>query len=304
MCRGSDTLLKINNEEHTTLKTFRDALRNKEFALTAELTLSPSAAREDILDQARTVTPVVDAVQVTDNPGAHLHVSPMAAAAILIDAGIDPVLQMDCRDRNRIALRSELFGAAALGVSSVLVMRGRDYPEDARPRIKPVYDWGARKLIACASSIDGADFLVGSIATAFKPDRDWRPEKLSEKVDTGVRFVQTQPCFDIDVLRHYMARLVAAKLVQRVNVIIGVAPIPSVEVAKWFGKNLRGAVVPAKVVKRLRQATDPRMEGIRICTELLQQIAEIPGTSGANVICLGDADAVADAVSASGLHQG
>ncbi|MDX1508408.1 MAG: methylenetetrahydrofolate reductase [Woeseiaceae bacterium] len=285
------------------MKTFRHALRNKEFALTAELTLKPSALREDILDQAHTVSGLVDAVQVTDNPGAHLHVSPMAAAAILINDGIDPVLQMDCRDRNRIALRSELFGAAALGVSSVLVMRGRDYPEDARPRIKPVYDWGARKLIACANSIEGTDFLVGSIATAFKPDRDWRPEKLGEKADAGVRFVQTQPCFDIDVLRHYMARLVAAKLVQRVNVIIGVAPIPSVEVAQWFGKNLRGAVVPAKVVQRLRQADDPRAEGIRICSELLQQVAEIPGVSGANVICLGDADAAAEAIGASGVYE-
>lgn len=278
-------------------------MRTKPFALTAELSLAPSPAPDDVLDQARTVAGLVDAVQVTDNPGAHLHVSPMAAAAILINEGIDPVLQMDCRDRNRIALRSDLFGAAALGVSSVLVMRGRDYPEDARPRIKPVYDWGARKLIACASSIEGTDFLVGSIATAFKPDRDWQPEKLSEKADAGVRFIQTQPCFDIDLLRHYMARLVAEKLVQRVSVVIGVAPIPSVEVAQWLGKNLRGAVVPAKVVQRLRQSKDPRKEGIRICTELLQQIAEIPGTSGANVACLGDPDSVAEAISSSGVGQ-
>ena len=278
-------------------------MRTKDFAVTAELSLSASPARGDVLDQARTVADMVDAVQVTDNPGAHLHLSPMAAAAILLEAGIDPVLQMNCRDRNRIALRSDLFGAAALGVSSVLVMRGRDYPQDARPRIKPVYDWGARKLIACASSIEGTDFLVGSIATAFKPDREWRPEKLNEKADAGVRFIQTQPCFDIDLLRHYVARLVSEKMIQRVNVIVGVAPIPSVEVAQWLGKNLRGAVVPAKVVQRLRQSGDPREEGIRICAELLQEVAEIPGTSGANVACLGDPESVAEAISTSGVSQ-
>lgn len=276
-------------------------MRSKDFTLTAELALSSSAARSDIINQAKTVYEHVDAVQVTDNPGAHLHVSPMAAAAILLAEGIDPVLQMSCRDRNRIALRSDLLGAAALGVSSILVMRGGDYPKDARPRIKPVYDWGARKLIACANSIDGADFLIGSVATAFKPDRNWKPENITEKADAGVKFIQTQPCFDIDLLRHYVARLVAEKLIHRINVVVSVAPIPSVEVAHWLGKNLRGAVVPAKVVTRLRQAVDTRQEGIKLCAELLQQIAEIPGASGANVICLSDHEDVAEAISVSGV---
>lgn len=300
---GSATLLKIGYEKHTTLKTFRKALRSKDFTLTAQLALQASPARSEIVDQARLVSETVDAVQVTDNPGAHLHVSPLAAAAILLGEGIDPVLHMSCRDRNRIALRSDLFGAAALGVSSVLVVRGMEYPEDARPRIKPVYDWGARKLIACASSIDGTDFLIGSAATVFKPDRDWKPGNITEKADAGVKFIQTQPCFDIELLRHYVARLVGEKLIQRVNLIVGVAPIPSVEMAQWLGKNLRGAVVPAKVVTRLRQAADARKEGIRICTELLQQIADIPGTAGANILCLGDPEDVAEAISRSGLNR-
>lgn len=285
------------------MKTFRSALRNNDFALTAELALSTRPARSDIVDQARTLSGLVDAVQVTDNPGAHLHVSPMAAAAILLAEGIDPVLQMSCRDRNRIALRSDLLGAAALGVSSVLVMRGRDYPEDARPRIKPVYDWGARKLIACARSIDGADFLIGSVATAFKPDRDWKPENISRKADAGVKFIQTQPCFDIELLRHYVARLVAEKLIHRINVVVSVAPLPSVEIAHWLGKNLRGAVVPAKVITRLRQADDTRKEGIRLCAELLQQIEAIPGTAGANIICFGDPEDVAEAISVAGISS-
>ena len=283
------------------MKTFRNALRSKEFTLTAELTLKASPARSDVIDQAKLLTELVDAVQVTDNPGAHLHVSPMAAAAILLSEGIDPVLHMNCRDRNRIALRSDLFGAAALGVSSILITRGMDYPGDARPRVKTVYDWGARKLIACANSIDHTDFLIGSAATAFKPDRDWKPEKITEKADAGVRFIQTQPCLDIDLLRHYVAQLVAERLIHRVSVVVGVAPVPSVEVARWLGKNLRGAAVPAKVITRLRQSGDARKEGIRICAELLQQIAEIPGTSGANVICLGEPEDVAEAISESGM---
>ena len=301
--KGSDTLLKIAIEEHKTLKTFCNALRSKEFTLTAELKLRASPSRGDIVEQASVLSEFVDAVQLTDNPGAHLHVSPMAAAAILLGKGIDPVLHMSCRDRNRIALRSDLYVAAALGITSILIMRGREFPEDARPRIKPVYDWGARKLIACANSIDHESFLIGSAATAFKPDRDWVPETIAEKADAGVKFIQTQPCFDIDILRHYVARLVAERLVHRVYLVVSVAPIPSADMAQWLGKNLRGAAVPAKIITRLRKAPDQRREGIRICSELLQQIAEIPGTSGANVVCLDDAESVAEAIEESGLNR-
>lgn len=241
-------------------------------------------------------------MQVTDNPGEHVHMSPLAASAILLNAGIDPVLHMNCRDRNRIALRSDLLGAAALGISSLLIMRGKKIPSETRPRVKSVYDWGARKLIAYANSMKDANFVIGSIATAFKPDRDWKPEKIMTKADAGAKFIQTQLCFDIDILRHYMARLVAEKIIERVNVIVGVAPLPSVDVAQWLGKNLRGAVMPGKLVKRLRQSSVPEQEGINICAELLAEAAEIPGVSGANLVCLGDPESIVEAVQRSGVR--
>ena len=285
------------------MHTFRQALRSQDFTLTAELTLDVGTDRASLIAQAQTMAARVDAIQVTDNPANQVHLSPLAAAALLLNVGIDPVLHMNCRNRNRIALRSDLLGAAALGVSSLLLMRGKEIPKDTRPRIKSVYDWGARKLITAASAMEDADFMIGTIATVFKPDRDWRPEQLTEKADAGVKFIQTQLCFDTDLLRHYMSRLVAEKITQRVNVMVGLAPVPSADVAQWLGKNLRGAVMPARVVKRLRQAANPENEGIDICAELLREIADIPGVAGANPNCLGNPAAVAEAVKRSGIRD-
>lgn len=286
------------------MHTFRHALRTQDFTLTAELALDARSDRAAIAAQAGLFASVVDAVQVPESVDQEVHLSPLAAAAILLDAGTDPVMHMNCRDRNRVALRGDLLGAAALGVSSLVLMRGKEFPTKARPRVKQVYDWGARRLMAAASAMPEADFLIGSIATVFKPDREWQPEHLPTKADAGVRFVQTQPCFDIDLLRHWMARLVAEKITQRVNVIVGLAPVPSVEIAQWLGKNLRGAVVPAKVVKRMREASDPEYEGILICAELLKDVAGIPGVSGANLTCLGNPETVIEAVRLSGTGPG
>lgn len=284
------------------MHTFRQALRTQDITLTAEIVLDEHSDRSSIVAQARELAEQVDAIQVTNSPEKQVHLSPLATAAILIDAGIDPIMHMNCRDRNRLALASDLLGAAALGVSSLLLMRGKEFPSGDKPRIKPVYDWSVRRLITCANEMEDANFLIGSIATAFKPDRDWKPGKIAGKADAGVKFIQTQLCFDTDLLRHYMARLVSEKLIGRVSVLIGLAPLPSADVAQWLGKRLRGAVIPSKVVKRLRQAADAEQEGIDICAEMLQQVADIPGLSGANLVCLGDHEAVVEAVKRSGIR--
>lgn len=285
------------------MHTFRHALRTRDFTLTAELFLDANRDASSVIADAALLAPLVDAIQVTDNPGARIHLSPLAAAAILIGQGIDPVVHLSCRDRNRIALRSELLGAAALGVSSLLLMRGRELPEGLESPVPTVYDWGARKLISFASSMQAADFMIGSIATVFKPERNWEPEQIYDKVDAGARFIQTQLCFDIEMLRHYMARLVDKRVIERVNVIIGLAPIPSADFGQWLGKNLRGAIMPARIVKRLRQAADAEQEGVEICAELLQQVREIPGTAGVNVASLGNPDAAAAAIRLSGVRS-
>ena len=284
------------------MQTFQQALRSKDFTLTAELALDAKAGRGMIIAQAQTLAAEVDAIQVPDSSPSYASMSPLAVSAILLQAGIDPILHLNCRDRNRLALRADVLGAVALGISSLLLMRGKEIPADVRPKIKSVYDWGTLQLVRFAASLEQANFLIGSIATVFKPDRDWKPTRLEKKADAGAKFIQTQLCFDADLLRHYMLRLVAEKMIQRSNVMVALAPLPSADMAQWLGKNLRGAVVPAKVVKRLRQASDPQQEGIDICAELLREVTGIPGVAGANLVCLGNPDAVAAAVQRSGVR--
>lgn len=291
------------------MKTFQGALRTQDFTLSAELKLDSRSTATSIIDQAQVLTSVADAVQVTDNPGGRVHMSPLVVAGTLLDHGIDPVLHMTCRDRNRIALHSDLLGAAALGVTSLLLMRGQKFPDDFPSKAKAVFDWGARRLIADARAMrtdpdnpQAPDFFIGSVATAFKPTRGWKPETMSAKADAGIKFIQTQLCFDVDLIRRYMAGLVSAKLIERVNVIIGIGPIPSADVGKWLASNLRGTVVPEAVIKRLRQTSDPEREGIEICADMLQELAGIPGVSGASIMNFGNADSVARSVEKSGLR--
>lgn len=292
------------------MKTFQEAIRTQDFTLSADLKLDARSTAVSIVDQARMLTSMVDAVQVTDNPGGRVHISPLVTASILLDQNIDPVLQMTCRDRNRIALHSDLLGAAALGVTSLLLMRGEKFPSDFPSKAAPVFDWGARRLIAGAQALqtdrgnpNPPQFFIGSIATAFNPARDWQPKKMASKADAGVKFIQTQLCFDIELIKRYVAGLVAARLLERVNVIVGIAPIPSAEVGEWLAGNLRGTVVPKALIKRLRGASDPEREGIQICAEMLQELTEVPGVSGANLTSLGDAEGVAKSVEISAVRD-
>jgi len=160
------------------LQTFRQALRSMDFVLTAELALDGTADRAAILAQAATLATEVDALQVADSAPPQSSLSPIAVGAMLLQAGIDPVVHLNCRDRNRLALRADVLGAAALGVSSLLLMRGKELADDMRPKVKTVYDWGTMRLIRFASSLERADFMIGSIATVFKPDRDWQPKQV------------------------------------------------------------------------------------------------------------------------------
>lgn len=285
------------------MQTFQQSLRNKDFTLTAELALDAASDTDMIVAQAKMLAAEVDAIQVPDSSPSYATLSSVAVSAMLLQAGIDPVMHLNCRDRNRLALRADVLGARALGVSSLLLMRGAEVPTDVRPKIKTVYDWGTLQLIRFVNSLEPANFLIGSIATVFKPDRDWKPSRLEKKADAGAKFIQTQLCFDADLVRHYMERLIAEKFIQRSSVMVALAPLPTADMAQWLGKNLRGAVVPAKVVKRLRQARDAEQEGIDICAELLREVADIPGVAGANLVCLGNAEPVAESVRRSGLRS-
>jgi len=287
--------------------TFQDALKTKDFVVTAHVKLAEAPDAESLLRQGEILRPVVDAVQLTDST--QMHMSGIAAAALLLQQGIDPIVHMNCRDRNRIALQKDLIGAAALGVTSVLVMRGKEIPDSKKLGVRNVFDTPALELMAYIQSLKQGenaslayDIHVGVNAELFDPDTDWTPKNLIRKCDAGTNFVQLQICFDMGVLRNYMARIVASKLTRRVSFIVALSPLPTADAARWVRDNVKGALVPASIIERMEQASDPECEGIEICAELLQELATIPGVSGANLLALGELETIPATINASGVR--
>jgi len=288
--------------------TFKNSLKTKDFVVTAHVNLAQATNAESLHQQGEILRPAVDAVQLTDTT--QVHISGVAAAAMLIQQGIDPIVHMNCRDRNRIALKKDFLGAVALGVTSVLVMRGKKIPDSKKHGVRNVFDTPALEFMAYIESLKQAknaalvsDFLIGAQAEVFDPETDWTPKNLIRKCDAGANFVQLQLCFDMDVVRNYMAAMVAAKLTHRVNFIMALSPLPSADVARWMRDNIKGALVPEPIIERLEQASDPECEGIDICAELLRELATIPGVSGANLLTMGKLETIAAAIGASGVRK-
>lgn len=276
--------------------------------MTAHVNLEEAPDAEALMRQGEILGPAVDSIQLTDN--SQVHMSGTAAAAILMQQGLDPIVHMNCRDRNRIALQKDLLGVAALGVSSVLIMRGRKILKSKEHGVRNVYDTPALEFMTYVNGLKqdentalASDFLIGANAEVFDPDADWTPKNLIRKCDAGASFVQNQICFDMDVIRSYMARIVASKLTHRTKFVMALSPLPSAEVACWVRENVKGALVPNSVIERMERASDPEQEGIEICAELLRELATIPGVSGANLVTLGKLESIPAAIDASGVRS-
>jgi methylenetetrahydrofolate reductase (NADPH) len=288
--------------------TFKNSLKTKEFVVTAHVNLAQAPDADALIRQGEMLRPVIDAVQLTDTT--QVHISGIAAAAILKQNGIDPIVHMNCRDRNRIALQKDFLGAVALGVTSVLVMRGMKIPDSDKLGVRNVFDTTALELMTWIQSLKdtenaslGSDFLLGASAETFEPGVDWTPKNLIRKLDAGANFIQMQLCFDMDVLRNYMSHIVASKLTHKANFITALSPLPSADVARWMRDNVKGALVPDAIIERLELASDPEAEGVAICAGLLQEMATIPGLRGVNLLTMGDLETIPAAISASGLRR-
>jgi methylenetetrahydrofolate reductase (NADH) len=292
------------------LKTFKDAARKRDFTISSEIFLKPETNAAMIREASLLLKDVVDGIVVTDNQFGYLHMSALAAAVLLLTNGVDPILQLACRNRNRIALISELLGAAALGVSSLILIRGNRVPDGFDPRPKAVFDLEATELIASAENMKSneqllppPEFYIGGIVTAHAPKPGWNPQKLQKKVNAGARFVQTQICMDIPLLKTYMKQLVATGMPRRISVYVSLAIPGSADDARWLRDNRPNVRFPAPLVRRIRQAADPELESVLICAEYLQQLAEIPGISGAHLVATRNLATIPAAIDASGLRK-
>jgi len=292
------------------MRTFKDAIRNRDFAVSAEIFLRPESSIDSITEQADLLRDHVDGILLTDNQVGRIHMSTPVAASILINAGVDPIVQLASRNRNRLALISDLIGAAALGVTSLLLVRGHHAPKEFKPRPEPVLDVNAADLIRIASTVnqghgisDSPDFCIGGLVTAHRPKKDWSGKILMDKIDAGAGYLQAHICMDIEVLKTYMKRLVDHGIVRRTSIIGATAILGSAEDARWLRENRRYVLIPDSVVDRLEKASNPRQEGINICTEILQAMLDIPGISGANIMAAQDLAAIPETIDAAGLRQ-
>jgi methylenetetrahydrofolate reductase (NADPH) len=289
-------------------------LRDGSFVVTAELSPPVSTDPADFIERALALRGLVTAINVTDGAGSRAHMSSLAAAHFLVRNGVEPILQMTCRDRNRIALQAELLGAAALGICNILALRGDDPKLGDQPEAKAVFDLDTTALLATAqqmrsegrlpsgTEINGPVRLVlGAAELPVDPPAGWHPSGLLAKMQAGAEFIQTQFCMDADVVRRYAARLLDLGVAQRLPILIGIAPIPSARSARWMKEKLYGAIIPEGVVERLERTADPKAEGKKICVELLQQLVQIPGVAGAHVMAPAFHSAIGPVVEASGV---
>jgi methylenetetrahydrofolate reductase (NADPH) len=289
-------------------------LRSGKFVVTAELAPPVASDPAAFIARALPLKGVATAVNVTDGAGAKAHLSSIAAAYFLLQNGIEPILQMTCRDRNRLALQSDLIGAVALGVRNVLVLTGDDPKLGDQPEAKAVFDYDSRTLLETAHRMrseqrlppgteikGGMKLLLGAADMPIDPPPGWNPKSLIAKIEAGADFAQTQFCMDIDVVRRYAARLGELGILPKLAILIGVAPIPSARSARWMREKLFGTIIPDAIVERLDKAADPKSEGIRICAELMQQLASIPGIAGAHVMAPQNPSSIPTVIAESGV---
>lgn len=288
--------------------SFREALHSKDFVVTVELPLTPATTQESLISDAELLRESVDGFILTDNQYGQPHMAPSYAAAILKQNGYSPLLQISCRNRNRIALMGELLGAKATGVDTVVLVNGAILPEGYSPRPNAVMDTDAKDLIATAKLINaddslghGEELLIGSSATVHVPPADTTPVELIAKADAGAQLVVTQICLHADVLRRYMEYLVAHKLVQRFSVVVSVAVVASNELAGWLRDNRRGTIIPDGHVDHLAVAGTGDTGVIEYTAALVREIHDMPGVAGVNFAVAGDLHLIPEVIAVSGI---
>jgi methylenetetrahydrofolate reductase (NADPH) len=291
-------------------------LRSGRFAVTAELNAPDSADPEDVYRNALVLAEVCDAINATDGSGANCHMSSIGCCALLTRAGYEPVLQVNCRDRNRIAIQGDLLGAAAMGVQNVLCLTGDDVTAGDQPQARRVFDFDSMHLLRTARTMRDKGvflsgrklttppkFFLGAAANPFAPPVEFRHLRLAKKIEAGADFIQTQYCFDVPVFQTYMQRVRDLGLHEKVFILVGVGPLRSEKVAEFMRTKVPGVHIPDAVVERLAKTPKARKreEGMQICTEIIQQVREIEGVHGVHVMAYRQEETVAEIIQRSGI---
>ena len=299
---------------HDSPGRFERVLRAGHFAVTAEIAPPDSADPDEVFTRAAMFDGYVDAINATDGSGANCHMSSVSMCALLTRRGYSMIMQVSCRDRNRIAIQGDVLGASAMGVSNILCLTGDGVQSGDHPEAKPVFDMDCMTSLSMLRGMrDDGEFLsgrkitsppqvfLGAAANPFAPPFDYRPLRLAKKVSAGAQFVQTQYCFDIDRLKDYMAKVCDLGLHEKVYILPGVGPLASAKSAEWIRNNVAGVHIPDSVIKRLAGAEDQKQEGVNMCIEMVQQIRQIAGVSGVHLMAYKQEHRVAEIVEKTGV---
>ena len=294
---------------HVSPGRFERVLRAGQFAVTAEIAPPDSADPVEVYERAQMFDGYVDAINATDGSGANCHMSSVGMCALLTRRGYSMIMQISCRDKNRIAIQGDVLGASAMGVSNILCLTGDGVQSGDHPEAKPVFDMDCMTSLSMLRGMrDEGKFLsgrkissppqvfLGAAANPFAPPFDYRPMRLAKKVAAGAQFVQTQYCFDIERLENYMAQVRDMGLHEKVFILPGVGPLASAKSAEWIRNNVAGVHIPDAVIKRLAGAEDQKQEGVNICIEMVEQIREMAGVSGVHLMAYKQEHRIAEIV--------
>ncbi len=311
-------------------------LKNGHFAVTAELGPPQNADVEVIRKKAKLLKGNCDAVNITDNQTAIVRMSSIGAGTIVVQEGLEPVIQMTCRDRNRLAMQSDLLGAYALGMRNLLCLSGDHQTFGNHPNAKNVFDMDSIQMVQmvtalrdqhafqCGEAIKGQEprFFVGAAESPFASPIDFRPYRLAKKVQAGASFIQTQLIYDIDGFKTFMAKVRELGLHEKVYLLAGVGPLKSPTMARYMKDNVPGLRIPDQLIGRMEAVGAPwankskdeltkedkkarsaawQAEGLKICIELIQQLREIEGVAGVHIMAIEWEEAVKPIVEGAGL---
>lgn len=302
---------------HSSRGRLERILRRGEFAVTAELNPPDSADPEDVYNRARVFDGWVDGINAVDASGANCHMSSVGICALLTRMGYAPIMQIACRDRNRIAIQGDVLGAAAMGVANILCLTGDGVQAGDQPGAKPVFDLDSMSLLETIRVMrDNGKFLsgrklttppkvfLGAAINPFAPPYDFRPLHLGKKIAAGAQFVQSQYCFDVPMFRTFMQKARDLGLTEKVFILCGVGPLASAKTARWMRSNVPGVHIPDAVIERLDGAQDQKAEGKRLCIDIINEVKEIPGVAGVHVMAYRQEEYVAEIVDESGVLKG
>jgi len=289
-------------------------LRAGGFAVTAEIAPPDSANPHEVYERAAMFDGYVDAINATDGSGAHCHMSSVGMCALLTRRGYSMVMQVSCRDRNRIAIQGDVLGASAMGVSNILCLTGDGVQAGDHPEAKPVFDLDSMSTLSMLRGMrDDHQFLsgreltsppqvfLGAAANPFVPPLDYRPHRLAKKIEAGAQFIQTQYCFDIERFKQFMNVVRDAGSHEKVFILAGVGPLASARSAEWIRSNVPGVHIPDAIIRRLQGADNQKEEGVQICIDMIAELRDIEGVHGVHIMAFRQEHRVGEIVKRSGI---